>query len=118
MQFIYFSTTYTLPNVEMNHFLSGFPNRARRGLENKSYLDEGRMEKLEQMLKQTEQIANEAESKYEEVKYLLIDKLHVIVVEQVIQAFQTLCKKSGRIQYNTVIHVGRNNLLRKSSEME
>ena len=50
-----------------------FPNRARRGLENKSYLDEGRMEKLEQMLKQTEQIANEAESKYEEVMYLVID---------------------------------------------
>ena len=46
-----------------------FPRRARRGLENKSYLDEGRMEKLEQMLKQTEQIANEAEAKYEEVRY-------------------------------------------------
>ena len=36
------------------------------------------MEKLEQMLKQTEQIANEAESKYEEVMYLLNDQLGVV----------------------------------------
>lgn len=62
-----------------------FPNRARRGLENKSYLDEGRMEKLEQMLKQTEQIANEAEAKYEEVMYFIIDRN--VVVVHVIQAY-------------------------------
>lgn len=36
-------------------------------MENKSYLDEGRLEKLEQSVKQMEQIANEAEVKYEEV---------------------------------------------------
>lgn len=50
------------------HSINLFPsNRARRGLENRSYLDEGRLEKLEQSLKQMELITNEAETKYEEV---------------------------------------------------
>lgn len=37
------------------------------------------MEKLEAMYKQTEQIANEAEAKYEEVKYQIITRLGVVV---------------------------------------
>ena len=55
-------------------------------MENKSYLDEGKMEKLEQMLKQTEQIANEAEAKYEEVKY----DFNVNDLTDVIQTFSTI----------------------------
>lgn len=37
------------------------------------------MEKLEAMYKQTEQIANEAEAKYEEVKYQIITRLGVVI---------------------------------------
>jgi hypothetical protein len=58
-------------------------NRARRGLENRSYLDEGRMEKLETGLKQMELIANEAESKYEEVgldNLCHCHKIHTVVI--------------------------------------
>ena len=44
------------------------------------------MEKLEQMLKQTEQIANEAEAKYEEVKY----DFNVNDLTDVIQTFSTI----------------------------
>ena len=42
--------------------------RGRRALENKTFLDDGRIEQLEAGLKQTELIANEAERKYDEVK--------------------------------------------------
>ena len=44
-----------------------FLNRARRCLENKSLLDDGRIDQLEGGMKQMELVANEAERKYEEV---------------------------------------------------
>lgn len=44
-----------------------FLNRARRCLENKSLLEDGRIDQLEGGMKQMELVANEAERKYEEV---------------------------------------------------
>ncbi|XP_071169390.1 tropomyosin isoform X8 [Mytilus edulis] len=46
--------------------------RGRRALENKTFLDDGRIEQLEAALKQTELIANEAERKYDEAARKLI----------------------------------------------
>ena len=57
------------------------------------------MEKLEQMLKQTEQIANEAESKYEEVMYLLNDQLGVVKNDSSI----ILCTSHTNIYTNVCI---------------
>ena len=50
-----------------NQTLCLLVNRVRRGMESRSFLDEGRLEKLESGVKQMELISNEAEVKYEEV---------------------------------------------------
>lgn len=47
--------------------LCKFSDRARRVLENKNYLDDGRIDQLEAEIKHMELVANDTERKYEEV---------------------------------------------------
>ena len=52
------------------HPMFSIPFRSRRALDNKQGLDEEKITMLEQMVKEATEAANEAERKYDEVRYL------------------------------------------------
>ena len=49
--------------------------RGRRALENRTHLDDDKIEMLEQMLKDATESANESERKYEEVRFLSRERI-------------------------------------------